>query len=422
MVVDDDHGPARDVASQAQDPAVGIAGREGELPRADAEPPGQLLADPGRVVGREHVGDAAADLGLDGRDRRGGPVTGHGAGVAQAEIDVVMAVDTAEVGALGRRDVRRERSGPLDHPGHGHALEERPTSTRVKRRGTWMLLGEAGHLARHQTAEAVAIETGSVRHGPSMAGPSECRAAIPPRATRSGLVDPADVAADMAGGQPGVGVDIEEAGAAVGAAEEAARCGCGMAAATHAAHRGGSSGDGRSGGSGHHGGVRVLSGAPSSRDERSAARPGVSFGRYSRTWTTVVGCLRAGVRERGLGARTESSRRTGYMRSIRDQRPSVKRTMVLARVAIGLMPDFGQSAEGSFVDANWWHTKRARPLSRAAALARRHSARLARRYANDWHQQGTVTRTGTNQASNGRRGRRARRISRMIQVSSPSLG
>ena len=62
MVVDDDLGPAGDVACQAQDPAVGIGGRERELPRTDAEPPGQLLADPGRVVGREHVGDAAADL------------------------------------------------------------------------------------------------------------------------------------------------------------------------------------------------------------------------------------------------------------------------------------------------------------------------------------------------------------------------
>ncbi len=162
------------------------------------------------------------------------------------------------MGALGRLDVRRERSGPLDHPGHGHAFEERPTSTRVKRRGTWMLLGEAGHLAGHQAGEAVAIEAGFVRHGPSMAGQSRCRAAIPPRATRSGLVDPADEAADMAGGQPGVGVDIEEAGTAVGAAEEAARCGRGMAAATHAPHRGSSSGDGRSGGSGHHGGVRVC--------------------------------------------------------------------------------------------------------------------------------------------------------------------
>ena len=180
-----------------------------------------------------------------------------------------------------------------------------------------MLLGEAGHLAGHQAGEAVAIEAGFGRHWPSMAGPSRCRAAIPPRATRAGLVDPADVAADMAGGQPGVGVDIEEAGTAVGAAEEAARCGRGMAAATHTPHRGGSSGDGRSGGSGHHGGVAcVLSGAPSSRDERSAARPGFRSAGTLEPGRRLFGCLRAGVRERGLGARTESSRRTGYPASI----------------------------------------------------------------------------------------------------------
>ena len=144
----------------------------------------QLLADPGRVVGREHVGDAAPDLALDGGDRRGRPVAGHRTGVTEAEVDVVVAVDALEMGALGRLDIRREGPGPLDHPGHGHAFEERPTSTRVKRRGTWMLLGEAGHLARHQAGEAVAIEAGVVRHGPSMAGLSGCRAAIPPRATR----------------------------------------------------------------------------------------------------------------------------------------------------------------------------------------------------------------------------------------------
>jgi hypothetical protein len=55
-----------------------------------------------------------------------------------------------------------------------------------------MLLGEAGHLACHQAGEMVAIEAGVVRHEPSMARPSGCRAAIPPRATRpvAGLGDP----------------------------------------------------------------------------------------------------------------------------------------------------------------------------------------------------------------------------------------
>ena len=66
---------------------------------ADAEAPSQLLADPGRVLGREHVGDPAAELALDGGDRRRRAVAGHRAGVAEAEVDVVVAVDAAEVGA-----------------------------------------------------------------------------------------------------------------------------------------------------------------------------------------------------------------------------------------------------------------------------------------------------------------------------------
>ncbi len=51
-------------------------------------------------------------------------MTGHRAGVAEAEVDVVVAVDAANVGARRRFGVERERPGPLDHPGHRDALEE----------------------------------------------------------------------------------------------------------------------------------------------------------------------------------------------------------------------------------------------------------------------------------------------------------
>ena len=65
----------------------------------DAEPTGQLLADPRRVLGREHVGDAAAHLALDGGHRRRGPWPAIAPGVAEAEVDVVVAVDAAEMRA-----------------------------------------------------------------------------------------------------------------------------------------------------------------------------------------------------------------------------------------------------------------------------------------------------------------------------------
>ena len=69
---------------------------------------------------------------------------------------------------------------------------------------------------------------------------------------RGGSVDVADEAADVAGRRAGLGIEIEQAGAAVGAAEEAAVRGRGECAATHPPNGGGASGDGRCGGTGHH--------------------------------------------------------------------------------------------------------------------------------------------------------------------------
>jgi hypothetical protein len=74
--------------------------------------------------------------------------------------------------------------------------------------------------------------------------------------------------------------------------------------------------------------LSVLSGAPSSRYRRSAARPG---SRSSGIWfdreTSLSGVCAPG-RERSLGALTGSSRRTGYLRSMRAERASVKPPMV----------------------------------------------------------------------------------------------
>ena len=70
----------------------------------------------------------------------------------------------------------------------------------------------------------------------------------------SGSVSPTREAADHAAGDAGGRVDLEEAGAAVGAAEEARTGGgdcCG--AAPHPAHGTGTTGKGRGSGTGHHG-------------------------------------------------------------------------------------------------------------------------------------------------------------------------
>ena len=51
-------------------------------------------------------------------------VTGHRAGVAEAEVDVVDAVDVDEVGAVRRIDEDRERARPAGHPVHRHSTQQ----------------------------------------------------------------------------------------------------------------------------------------------------------------------------------------------------------------------------------------------------------------------------------------------------------
>ena len=50
---------------------------------------------------------------------------GHGAGVAEAKVHVAMAVDIVEVRALGFADNGRKCPGPLHHPVHGYAGQQR---------------------------------------------------------------------------------------------------------------------------------------------------------------------------------------------------------------------------------------------------------------------------------------------------------
>ena len=50
----------RELAAEAQREAVGVGGGERELPLRQTEAPGELGADPGRVLARQHHGDAAA--------------------------------------------------------------------------------------------------------------------------------------------------------------------------------------------------------------------------------------------------------------------------------------------------------------------------------------------------------------------------
>jgi hypothetical protein len=106
--------------------APGGAGgrREGELPVGKAEPPGHLLADPERVLAGEHQRDPVPRLLRDRTHRRLGRVPRHRAGVAQAEVDVLVTVDVVEARAAGVGCENGEAAGPPDHPVHRHAAEQ----------------------------------------------------------------------------------------------------------------------------------------------------------------------------------------------------------------------------------------------------------------------------------------------------------
>ena len=122
-VVHDNFRPLRDLARPADRAAIGVGRGERELPVWDAEASRQFIADPGRIDGRQHQGDALARLAGDGLDRRGRRMARHAAGIAEAEVDELIAVHVREAGACGTVDVDGMIAGPARHPVHGHAKQ-----------------------------------------------------------------------------------------------------------------------------------------------------------------------------------------------------------------------------------------------------------------------------------------------------------
>ena len=121
-VEDGDSRPVRHVAADPDHPAVGVGGREGELPVRKPEAACQLGAHPRGVLGREHRGDALDLADHPHRGLRG--VARHRAGVAEAEVGVLVAVNIDDRGPVGALLVEREAAHPHRHPGHRDAAQE----------------------------------------------------------------------------------------------------------------------------------------------------------------------------------------------------------------------------------------------------------------------------------------------------------
>ncbi len=124
MVVDEDLRAAADLAAEPDEEAVGVGRRNGELPVAEAEALGHQLADGAGILARQHRRDPALGLRGDRGDGRRRGMPAHRAGVAEAEIDVGVAVDVGHLGAARRVDVDREAPRPARHPVHRHPGEE----------------------------------------------------------------------------------------------------------------------------------------------------------------------------------------------------------------------------------------------------------------------------------------------------------
>ena len=104
-IVEDQHfGAPGDHARHAQGMTIGVGGGERELPVRKSEAALEFLANPDHIFVRQHERDAFLDLLGDGFDRGFGRVTGHCACVAEAKVNVGIAVHVGEVRAFGFLD------------------------------------------------------------------------------------------------------------------------------------------------------------------------------------------------------------------------------------------------------------------------------------------------------------------------------
>ncbi|MNF62030.1 hypothetical protein D3C84_436990 [compost metagenome] len=137
-------------AGPAHYEAVGVGGGGRYLPVGQAETFGQQLAGDHGVFAGKHGGQAVGALFGDGAGDGLGGVAEHAAGVAQAEVHVLVAVHVMETRAFGVVHEQRAGGGPVAHPVHGHAAEQRMAGALGQGDGLRILLHKALALAGGQ--------------------------------------------------------------------------------------------------------------------------------------------------------------------------------------------------------------------------------------------------------------------------------
>src|SRR6185369_12169191 len=112
------------------------------------------------VFARQHERDAALGLlfdSFDGGERR---MPGHGTSVAKTQVDVAVTVHVIEMRALCFANEGGKGAGPLDHPVHGNASEERLLAALEQGLGFGAFVDEFLLLALHEGCETAAIDGG----------------------------------------------------------------------------------------------------------------------------------------------------------------------------------------------------------------------------------------------------------------------
>ncbi len=160
----------QDLPAPGQDPgqadgeAVGIGGRHRHLPEGKPEAARQFLGDRDAILGRQHIGGAAPGDGLGDRGRHGRwGMAEQGRRIAQAEIDIMMAVDILEPRPLGPRRIDRMRRSPLRHPMQRHAVRQMRLGAPEQGGGFGMAVEKGPFLARPDAVENRRID--AVRGG-----------------------------------------------------------------------------------------------------------------------------------------------------------------------------------------------------------------------------------------------------------------
>ncbi len=179
--VEDEHlRPPGDVAREPDREAVRVGGRERELPGRQAEAPGELLRHPERIIGRQHRRDAPGRLRRDRSQRRRRGVAAHGARVAEAEVDDLVAVDVGEAAARSLLHEQREPARPLRHPVHRHAREQVSPRTHGELGRARMLGGEPRFLACDELGKALVHARYRSAHAVDQAVPDTSTTVAPP--------------------------------------------------------------------------------------------------------------------------------------------------------------------------------------------------------------------------------------------------